>query len=278
VTSQINIGAPTSNIAINPAGTIAYIYSLPSEGLFYVVNLLNHSMVTIPTGTNIQNIIFSIDGTKVYAADFDNNVVIVYDASSGVELTTIAVGNSPIYISMSPTGEFLYVANYNGNSVSVINTTTQSVIGSPISVSINPSGIAITPDGAVVYTANEGGNANVISTSNNMVTSTLDLPVSPLNVIVTPLSTPRSLSGIKNKNNFGIRYELYNTLSWTRGDSEETTGYNIYRNGTLIGSTSGINATTFSDHQREEGASYQYSIRGKAAGNVLSFPITLTID
>ncbi len=47
-----------------------------------------------------------------------------------------------------------YITNENDNTVSVIDTATNTVIGSPIPVGNNPYGVAVTPDGSKVYVAN----------------------------------------------------------------------------------------------------------------------------
>jgi YVTN family beta-propeller protein len=49
---------------------------------------------------------------------------------------------------------FLYVAN--GDTVSVIDTATNTVVGLPIPVGTNPIGVAVTPDGRKVYVTNIG--------------------------------------------------------------------------------------------------------------------------
>ncbi|OQO99005.1 hypothetical protein [Saccharococcus caldoxylosilyticus] len=49
---------------------------------------------------------------------------------------------------MTPDGTRAYVTNYGAGTVSVINTSTNTVIGAPIPVgSPTPFGIAITPSG-----------------------------------------------------------------------------------------------------------------------------------
>jgi YVTN family beta-propeller protein len=52
-------------------------------------------------------------------------------------------------------GRKVYVANFF--TVSVIDTATNTVIGSPIPAD-NPIGVAVTPDGGRVYVANRGSN------------------------------------------------------------------------------------------------------------------------
>jgi YVTN family beta-propeller protein len=53
----------------------------------------------------------------------------------------------------------------------VINTATNTVIGSPITVGGDPTGVAVTPDGSKVYVTNEvsSGTVSVIATATNTV-------------------------------------------------------------------------------------------------------------
>jgi YVTN family beta-propeller protein len=277
VVSSIEIGYSTSSIAINPSGDLACIKA--SNGSIYVVNLINQSILSTISGfSGVQYIIFSIDGTKIYLADDSQDSIIVYDASTLLELTTISVGSNPNSITNTPDGEFLYVANRSGNSVSVISTESNTVL-STIAVGSAPIGIAITPDGSTLYTANNtGGNASMIIAATNTATNVLTTLSNGLyNVLIAPLATPTSLSGSQKRNDFGFRYELYNYLSWTPSTTPATIGYNIYRDGVLISSISGINTATYLDHNREDGVSYQYSIRSRAGNGELSYPTTITI-
>ncbi len=64
---------------------------------------------------------------------------------------------------------FLYVANVNSSSVSVIDTATNTVVAT-IPVGLFPFGVAVTPDGKHVYVTNNNGgsgNVSVIATATN---------------------------------------------------------------------------------------------------------------
>ena len=80
-----------------------------------------------------------------------------------------------------------YVANNCSNTVTVIDTATNSVIAT-IPVGINPEGVAITPDGTRAYVANiTSQTVSVIDTATNTVIATI--PVSstfPFAVAITP--------------------------------------------------------------------------------------------
>ena len=63
-----------------------------------------------------------------------------------------------------------YVINAGPDTVSVIDTATNTVVGSPIPVGLNPGAIAITPDGTRAYVANfTAGTVSVIDTATNAV-------------------------------------------------------------------------------------------------------------
>ena len=54
---------------------------------------------------------------------------------------------------MSPDGSKVYVTNNLSNTVSVINTATNTVTAT-IPVGANPFGVSVSPDGSKVYVAN----------------------------------------------------------------------------------------------------------------------------
>jgi YVTN family beta-propeller protein len=62
-----------------------------------------------------------------------------------------------------------YISNSVDNTVSVIDTATNTVIGGPIMVGRVPTGVAVTPDGTKVYVANNSGSVSVIATATNTV-------------------------------------------------------------------------------------------------------------
>ncbi len=64
-----------------------------------------------------------------------------------------------------------YIPNSIDHNVSVIDTATNTVIGSPIPVGPNPRAVAVTPDGSKVYVANNAANTvSVIATATDTVT------------------------------------------------------------------------------------------------------------
>src|SRR5260370_40106277 len=80
---------------------------------------------------------------------------------------------------VSPDGGKLYVANLDGNSVSVADTATNTVT-TTIPVGSGPQGVAVTPDGSEVYVTNYNDNTvSVIATATNTVTATIGVGNGP---------------------------------------------------------------------------------------------------
>jgi YVTN family beta-propeller protein len=102
----------------------------------------------------------------------------------------IPVGSFPFGIAVTPDGSKVYVANSGDNTISIIDTATNTVVGSPIQVGTRPTGVAVTPDGKKVYVTNNGGTVSVIGTATNTVVATISVAglnqFSPYGVAVTP--------------------------------------------------------------------------------------------
>jgi YVTN family beta-propeller protein len=82
---------------------------------------------------------------------------------------------------------FAYVANRNSNTVSVINTGTNTIVDTVPGLS-DPREIAITPDGSRAYVANiSNATVSVINTANNTVVATLSVGFGPAGIAITPI-------------------------------------------------------------------------------------------
>ena len=80
-----------------------------------------------------------------------------------------------------------YITNAGSRNVSVIDTVTNTVVGSPIAAGFIPFGVAVTPDGSKVYVTNSGGNdLLVIATATNTVIANFAVGRLPAGVAVTP--------------------------------------------------------------------------------------------
>jgi YVTN family beta-propeller protein len=74
-------------------------------------------------------------------------------------------------VAVTPDGGTVYVAyDTSFDAISVIDTATDTVVGSPIPVGAYPGGVAVTPGGSKAYVANAHSNdVSVIDTATNKV-------------------------------------------------------------------------------------------------------------
>jgi PGF-pre-PGF domain-containing protein len=87
-------------------------------------------------------------------------------------------------IKVVKTNPYAYVTNYNSNTVSVIDTTTNKVTAT-MPVGIRPWGVAVNPDGTRVYVTNWNSNTvSVIDTVTNTVTATVNVGSNPMGIAV----------------------------------------------------------------------------------------------
>jgi YVTN family beta-propeller protein len=106
--------------------------------------------------------------------------VSVVDTERNTVTATIGVGALPSGVAVTPDGSKVYVTNLDdpltafGNTVSVIATAKNAVIGFPITVGSAPVGVVVTQDGSKVYVANDvSNNVSVIATATNTVATTI---------------------------------------------------------------------------------------------------------
>jgi|GEM_PF-1545659 len=134
-----------------------------------------------------------------YIANGTGNGVTVIDTSTnsivtpspipvGIDPTGVAVSTAGTYANV--VGTYVYVANQASDNVSVINTSTNSVVGATISVGLNPFGVAVNSAGTYVYVANVGGNTvSAIDTNAGAVNMTIPVGTYPYGVGINPAGT-----------------------------------------------------------------------------------------
>ncbi len=94
-------------------------------------------------------------------------------------VATVTVGEGPRGLCWNRTNDKVYVANYTGGSVTVINGTTNQV-DTTVTVGSYPSSMVYDPTDNKVYVANEGSHSvSVIDGASNTVVATVEVGVAP---------------------------------------------------------------------------------------------------
>src|SRR5262245_5200960 len=143
--------------------------------------------------------------TKIYVANQGSNTVNVIDdqrvnamvRSNGnaehaavkqqdfAVVATIPVGANPIAVGISADGALAYIANLNSNSLSIIDTELDAVVGT-VSVT-TPRDVEATPDGRFILVVNQSTNrVTVLDATNYGVVASIPVGVLPCAIAITP--------------------------------------------------------------------------------------------
>ncbi len=249
--SPIPVGYEPYGVAVSPDGSRVYVANACDSsssinctyGTVSVIDTATDQVTgsPIPVGYEPFGIAVSPDGSRVYVGNprasggaFGNGTVSVIDTATNAVTATIPVGGNPIGVAVSPDGSRVYVANAcdsginnctsTSSTVSVIDTATDQVTGSPIPVGSGPFGIAVSPDGSRVYVANLGGTVSVINTATDSVVTTIIVGSEPysLGAFVGPgalIATNSSGSGVEGQQISGTVPALTNTTGCATSDT-----------------------------------------------------------
>ena len=103
-------------------------------------------------------------------------------STSGSVLGTVPVGSSPHGVGVDSATNTIYVANYNSNSVSVIDGATNTVTAS-VTVGAGPEGVGVDSVTDTIYVANlNSNNVSVIDGATNTVTASVPVGSAPIGV------------------------------------------------------------------------------------------------
>ncbi|HET6731679.1 Ig-like domain-containing protein, partial [Mycobacterium sp.] len=168
------------SVIVNPDGTFVYT---PSAQLAATGGTDVFTVKVVDQGTHFHGI------GALFQPDSGHSTT----ATVAVTVTpmSIAVGNFPTGVAVSPDGSTVYVTNFGdlssgGNTVSVIDAATNTVVAT-ITVGGNPANVAVSPNGATAYVTNlDDGTVSVIDTATNSVTATITVGDLPDGVAVSP--------------------------------------------------------------------------------------------
>jgi YVTN family beta-propeller protein len=184
------------------AAPFAYIANSNSDTVSVIDVATRIVVATVPVGRGPSGVAASVPGTRVYVLNALDNTVSVIDAGTRAVIGTVRVGYSDgnaadsaveelsgnaAGLAIDSQGKRVYVANAQNNTISVIDTSTNTVIGAPIIVGAHPLGVAVSPSGSYVYVTNSRSNTlSIVDTTMNLAIATLPVGLAPRGVAVHP--------------------------------------------------------------------------------------------
>ncbi|MFF0815788.1 beta-propeller fold lactonase family protein [Rhodococcus sp. NPDC003318] len=179
-TISSGIGTSPTAVAVNPAGTRAYVTNSGSNTVSVIDTSTNKVVATISTGATPNAVAVNPKTNRAYVTNAGSLLspasVSVIDTSTNKVVATIrtGIGNTPGAVAVSPDGTRVYVTNRGSNTVSAIDTATNSVIGT-VAVGTRPTAVRVAPDGSTVYVATDSDRLQVIDTATRTVVSDIGI-------------------------------------------------------------------------------------------------------
>lgn len=162
-----------------------------STGTVFVIAAGSATATAIPAPveSGVASLAVSPDGTNVYVAFKDGMLGTISTASDSYVGSPLNLGSTsdPGQLVVTPDGSHLYVAETGENQVVEVDTSTDSLVGSPIAITA-PVNLAISPDGNSLFVdgGGESSSVSVVATSTNTLSTTTIPLASPGAMAISP--------------------------------------------------------------------------------------------
>ncbi len=155
----------STGLDIDDTRNILYTVTKEDKSLYLVSLRDNKVVIKVPLPGEAFGCILSPDNELLYISCWGCDKLLVFNTKARKIINHIAVGDNPNELCLSRSGKWLYVANSNDNSVSVINTATSKVVET-LNAALYPkapsgsttNGLALSPDEKTLYIANADNN------------------------------------------------------------------------------------------------------------------------
>lgn len=154
-----------SGIEIDDSRKLMYVLTKDNNSL-YIIDLTTKNIIKqLPLGGEGYNCLLSADKKLLYITCWGCDKVLLFDTKQQTFNGEIKVGDNPNDLCMSKNGKYLYVANANDNSVSVIDLS-KNVVIETLNTALYPdapngsttNGLALSENGKTIYIANADNN------------------------------------------------------------------------------------------------------------------------
>jgi YVTN family beta-propeller protein len=154
-----------SGIDIDDKRQIMYVLTKENNTLYIIDLATKNIRQQLPLGGEGYNCVLSSDKKLLYITCWGCDKVLIFDTQHNSFSGEIKVGDNPNDLCLSKNGKYLYVANANDNSVSVIDLRQKKVVET-LNTALYPNapngsttnGVALSEDQKTLYIANADNN------------------------------------------------------------------------------------------------------------------------
>ncbi len=161
-----------AGLALSPDGTTLYAALNLANAVAFIKTATGRVHARVPLGPPARAddlgrlpYALAVASPKLYVSEWSGGGLAVIDTGAGTLLRHVATGGHASGLALSPDRTRLYVANATSDTVSVVDTRTDTVVGavdlSPYPkapMGSMPNAVAVSPDGKTLYVANGGNN------------------------------------------------------------------------------------------------------------------------
>ena len=175
-------------MAINPAGTLAYVVN-ENANTVSKINLATDTVVaTISVGSGPRGVAINPAGTFAYVTSSGSYTFSKIDLAMDT-VSSIALQAQPFGVAINPAGTFAYVTNPGSNTVSKINLANDTV-ASTFAAGLNPWRLAINSAGTYAYVVDNNGNTlSKINLATDTLVATITVGLNPWAVAINSAGT-----------------------------------------------------------------------------------------
>jgi YVTN family beta-propeller protein len=174
--SLLDLNVQADAIVVDQQKNKSYLVSYQDSNVT-ILDGVTDSAKRVHTGNHIWGMAINPKTHKIYWGGTGGTDLRVFDTGSET-VGHVKVGEIPCAIAVDETANRVYVANYESNSVSVVDGRDDTVLAT-VDVGKHPQAIAADPVAKKVYVANTGSNSiTVINTTNNSLAGTVAVPSS----------------------------------------------------------------------------------------------------
>ncbi|MFD1140829.1 YncE family protein [Larkinella insperata] len=173
--TRLSLGVPGTDLSGGHDGSMAGM-----KGRIVLIDSRTGTIVSNQQTPGMNhNAAFSPSGTEIWTVEMaEAGKALVYDALTLAFKQSIPVGAEPAEVTFSPDGQYAFVANGHGNSITVIRVSDKSVVKT-IPVGEDPVGAWPGGDGKMYVDNEKGQSISVIDIASLTVEQTLTLGFTP---------------------------------------------------------------------------------------------------
>lgn len=288
-TDDTAFGAGGTSIFVRGNGTVVYNGTTDYQGTitinnasFKVNGLIDTAPILVCRNSSFSEQRGTLSGTGTVTGNvFVNSGTIAPDVGQTLTLGSLSLNSadpdngvlgSLVYIGIDSSGTSLVAVSGAASLAGTLEIDLDPNTQAGTYTILTSSGITGTFD-SITFTGNiPHYTLSYLPTGNpTFVQFELNNPPPP----PTPPAPPTNLIGFQQQNDFGVIYELFNTLQWQLSDSEDVQGYYIYRNNVLLATVSATTAS-YQDHNQPQGVAITYGVAAFDEDGV-SDQVTVTV-